>query len=170
MKIYIENYNPSKLIKKLDKLDTYFLCKKDIVEIYCDDGMYLIDQNNCYKLNVSNENVVNKSINGINFIIDKSDVKKTDAYQIPPQHISINITKFYYGLPNANQFKNQNQNMINLVIEGVKNMKPNYDNNYDESKYDNFLLNNFYIEVFFKENIDTILQKEIINVFLSLLN
>ena len=72
MKIYIENYNPSKLIKKLDKLDTHFLCKKDIVEIYCDDGMYLIDQNNCYKLNVSNENVVNKSINGINFIIDEN--------------------------------------------------------------------------------------------------
>ena len=170
MKIYIENYNPSKLIKKLDKLDTYFLCKKDIVEIYCDDGMYLIDQNNCYKLNVSNENVVNKSINGINFIIDESDVKKTDAYQIPPQHISINITKFYYGLPNANNLKNQNQNLINLVIEGVKNMKPNYDNNYSENKYDNFLPNNFYIEVFIKENIDTILQKEIINVFLSLLN
>ena len=170
MKIYIENYNPSKLIKKLEKIDTYFLCKKDIVELYCDDGMYLIDQNNCYKLNVSNENVVNKSINGINFIIDESVVKKTDAYQIPPEHISINITKFYYGLPNANSFKNQNQNLINLVIEGVKNMKPNYDNNYGENKYDNFLPNNFYIEVFMKENIDTILQKEIINVFLSLLN
>ena len=145
MKIYIENYNPSKLIKKLDKLDTYFLCKKDIVELYCDDGMYLIDKNNCYKLNISNENVVNKSLNGVNFIIDESVVTNIGVYQIPPEHISINISKFYYGLPNANQLKNQNQNMINLVIEGVKNMKPNYDNNYDENKYDNFIPNNFYI-------------------------
>ena len=170
MKIYIENYNPSKLIQKLDKLDTYFLCKKDIVELYCDDGMYLIDQNSCYKLNVSNENVVNKTLNGVKLVIDESDVKKTDAYQIPTEHISINITKFYYGLPNANQLKNQNQNMINLVIEGVKNMKPNYDNNYGENKYENFMPNNFYFEVFIRENIDVILQKEIINVFLSLLN
>jgi len=170
MKIYIENYNPNKLIKKLDKLDTYFLIKKDIVEIYCDEGIYIIDNNNCYKRNISNENIVNKTVNGVNYVIDETVITNENVYQIPPDHISINITKFYYGLPNANQFKNQNQNMINLVIEGVKNMKPNYDNNYDESKYDNFLLNNFYIEVFFKENIDTILQKEIINVFLSLLN
>ena len=174
MKIYIENYNPNKLIKKLDKLETYFLMKKDIVEIYCDEGIYIIDNNNCYKRNISNENIVNKTVNGVNYVIDETVITNENVYQIPPDHISINITKFYYGLPNANQFKNQNQNMINLVIEGVKNMKPNYDNkydnNYDESKYDNFLLNNFYIEVFFKENIDTILQKEIINVFLSLLN
>jgi len=170
MKIYIENYNPNKLMKKLDKLETYFLMKKDIVEIYCDEGIYIIDNNNCYKRNISNENIVNKTVNGVNYVIDETVITNENVYQIPPDHISINITKFYYGLPNANQFKNQNQNMINLVIEGVKNMKPNYDNNYDESKYDNFLLNNFYIEVFFKENIDTILQKEIINVFLSLLN
>ena len=170
MKIYIENYNPNKLIKKLDKLETYFLMKKDIVEIYCDEGIYIIDNNNCYKRNISNENIVNKTVNDVNYVIDETVITNENVYQIPPDHISINITKFYYGLPKANQFKNQNQNMINLVIEGVKNMKPNYDNNYDESKYDNFLLNNFYIEVFFKENIDTILQKEIINVFLSLLN
>ena len=170
MKIYIENYNPNKLMKKLDKLETYFLMKKDIVEIYCDEGIYIIDNNNCYKRNISNENIVNKTVNGVNYVIDETVITNENVYQIPPDHISINITKFYYGLPNANQFKNQNQNMINLVIEGVKKMKPNYDNNYDENKYDNFLLNNFYIEVFFKENIDTILQKEIINVFLSLLN
>ena len=174
MKIYIENYNPNKLMKKLDKLDTYFLIKKDIVEIYCDEGIYMIDNNNCYKRNISNENIVNKTVNGINYVIDETVITNENVYQIPTDHVSINITKFYYGLPNANQFKNQNQNMINLVIEGVKNMKPNYDNkydnNYDESKYDNFLLNNFYIEVFFKEDIDIILQKEIINVFLSLLN
>jgi hypothetical protein len=171
MKIYIENYNPSKLIKKLDNLDTYFLSKKEIVEIYCDEGIYLIDHNNCYKRIISNENVVNKSLNGINYIIDETDITNTDVSQIPPDHISINITKFYFGLPNANNLKNQNQNMINLVIEGVKNMKPNYDNNYDaQNKYENFLPNNFYFEVFYKENIDVILQKEILNVFLSLLN
>lgn len=171
MKIYIENYNPSKLIKKLDSLDTYFLSKKDIVEIYSDEGIYLIDHNNCYKRIISNENVVNKSLNGVNYIIDETDIINTDVSQIPPDHISINITKFYFGLPNANHLKNQNQNLINLVIEGVKNMKPNYDNNYDtQNKYENFLPNNFYFEVFYKENIDVILQKEILNVFLSLLN
>lgn len=171
MKIYIENYNPSKLIKKLDNLDTYFLSKKEIVEIYCDEGIYLIDYNNCYKRIISNENVVIKSLNGINYIIDETDIRNTDVSQIPPEHISINIIKFYFGLPNANNLKNQNQNMINLVIEGVKNMKPNYDNNYDsQNKYENFMPNNFYFEVFYKENIDVILQKEILNVFLSLLN
>jgi len=171
MKIYIENYNPCKLMKKLEKLDTYFLCKKDIVEIYCDEGIYIIDNNNCYKRIILNENVVRKSLNDVNYLVDETDVTNTSVYQIPPDHLSINTTKFYYGLPNANQLKNQNQNMINLVIEGVKNMKPNYDNNYDsKNKYENFLLNNFYFEVFYKENIDIILQKEIINVFLSLLN
>ena len=173
MKIYIENYNPNKLIKKLDKLETYFLMKKDIVEIYCDEGIYIIDNNNCYKRNISNENIVNKTVNGVNYVIDETVITNENVYQIPPDHISINITKFYYGLPNANNLKNQNQNLINLVIEGIKNMKPNYDNNYNnygENKYENFSPNNFYIEVFMKENIDVNLQKEIINVFLSLLN
>ena len=108
MKIYIENYNPIKLIKKFDKLDTYFLSKKDIVEIYCDDGIYLIDHNNCYKRIISNENVVNKSLNGVDYIIDETDIRNIDVSQIPPDHISINITKFYFGLPNANNLKKKN--------------------------------------------------------------
>ena len=171
MKIYIENYNPNKLMKKLDKLETYFLMKKDIVEIYCDEGIYLINHNNCYKFIVSNENIVNKTLNGVNYVIDESYITKTHAYQIPYDHISINITKIYYGLPYKNNLKNQNQNLIYLVVEGVKNMKPNYDNNYDTTnRYENFVPNNFYFEVFVKEPIDTILQKEIMNVFLSLLN
>ena len=171
MKIYIENYHPSKLIKKMENLDTYFISKQEVVEIYCDEGIYLINQNNCFKLIVSNENVVNKSLNGVNYLIDDSVITKINGYQIPPDHISINITKYYYGLPYKNNLKNQNQNLIYLVVEGVKNMKPNYDNNYDTvNRYENFVPNNFYFEVFVKEPIDTILQKEIINVFLSLLN
>ena len=171
MKIYIENYNPSKIITKMEKLDTYFISKQEVVEIYCDEGIYLINHNNCYKFIVSNENIVNKTLNGVNYVIDESYITKTHAYQIPYDHISINITKIYYGLPYKNNLKNQNQNLIYLVVEGVKNMKPNYDNNYDTTnRYENFVPNNFYFEVFVKEPIDTILQKEIINVFLSLLN
>ena len=171
MKIYIENYNPSKIITKMEKLDTYFISKQEVVEIYCDEGIYLINHNNCYKFIVSNENIVNKTLNGVNYVIDESYITKTHAYQIPYDHISINITKIYYGLPYKNNLKNQNQNLIYLVVEGVKNMKPNYDNNYDTTKrYENFVPNNFYFEVFVKEPIDTILQKEIMNVFLSLLN
>ena len=171
MKIYIENYHPSKLIKKMENLDTYFISKQEVVEIYCDEGIYLINHNNCYKFIVSNENIVNKTLNGVNYVIDESYITKTHAYQIPYDHISINITKIYYGLPYKNNLKNQNQNLIYLVVEGVKNMKPNYDNNYDTTnRYENFVPNNFYFEVFVKEPIDTILQKEIMNVFLSLLN
>ena len=122
-------------------------------------------------LESTNENIVNKTLNGVNYVIDESYITKTHAYQIPYDHISINITKIYYGLPYKNNLKNQNQNLIYLVVEGVKNMKPNYDNNYDTTnRYENFVPNNFYFEVFVKEPIDTILQKEIINVFLSLLN
>ena len=171
MKIYIENYNPSKIITKMEKLDTYFISKQEVVEIYCDEGIYLINHNNCYKFIVSNENIVNKTLNGVHYVIDESYITKTHAYQIPYDHISINITKIYYGLPYKNNLKNQNQNLIYLVVEGVKNMKPNYDNNYDTTnRYENFVPNNFYFEVFVKEPIDTILQKEIMNVFLSLLN
>ena len=155
----------------MEKLDTYFISKQEVVEIYCDEGIYLINHNNCYKFIVSNENIVNKTLNGVNYVIDESYITKTHAYQIPYDHISINITKIYYGLPYKNNLKNQNQNLIYLVVEGVKNMKPNYDNNYDTTnRYENFVPNNFYFEVFVKEPIDTILQKEIMNVFLSLLN
>ena len=94
MKIYIENYHPSKLIKKMENLDIYFISKQEVVEIYCDEGIYLINQNNCYKFIVSNENVVNKSLNGVNYLIDDSVITKINGYQIPPDHISINITKF----------------------------------------------------------------------------
>ena len=49
-KIYIANYDPSNLTNKLDKLKP--LLKKQVVvkHLYCDDGMYIIENNKLYML------------------------------------------------------------------------------------------------------------------------
>ena len=165
MKIYIENYNLNKLITKLDLLDEYFINKKDVIEIYCEEGMYLIDDNKSYKLNVTNENVINKCINNCNLIIDETVISNTIIYQIPHEHIAINNIKFYYGLPS----NVKNINDITLLIEWnyLKNIKPINDS---KNKYEKFIPNNFYFEFLLEEKIDDIVKKEFLNVFLSLLN
>jgi len=88
-KIYIANYDPSNLTNKLDKLKP--LLKKQVVvkHLYCDDGMYTIENNKLYMLEPSfNSNVEEKKVNNYTFIIDSTPVNKIEVQsQLPLSYI-----------------------------------------------------------------------------------
>ena len=88
-KIYIANYDPSNLTNKLDKLKP--LLKKQVVvkHLYCDDGMYTIENNKLYMLEPSfNSNVEEKKVNNYTFIIDSTPVNKIGVQsQLPLSYI-----------------------------------------------------------------------------------
>ena len=50
MKIYINNYNIDNLSKKLKGLNKYLISKTNSIEIYSDEGIYLVDENNMYNI------------------------------------------------------------------------------------------------------------------------
>ena len=50
MKIYINNYNIDNLSKKLKGLNGYLINKTNSIEIYSDEGIYLVDENNIYNI------------------------------------------------------------------------------------------------------------------------
>ena len=43
MKIYIDNYNNEKMTKKLGSFNKYLLNKTNVIEVYSDEGIYLVD-------------------------------------------------------------------------------------------------------------------------------
>lgn len=98
-KIYIANYDPSNLTNKLDKLKP--LLKKQVVvkHLYCDDGMYTIENNKLYMLEPSfNSNVEEKKVNNYTFIIDSTPVNKIEVQsQLPLSYIIRETTLNIYG-------------------------------------------------------------------------
>lgn len=50
---------------------------------YADEGVYTIDDNNIYKLNVVDARLIRKRINGHDVVIDPSYTKKEQVYQLP---------------------------------------------------------------------------------------
>ena len=98
-KIYIANYDPSNLTNKLDKLKP--LLKKQVVvkHLYCDDGMYTIENNKLYMLEPSfNSNVEEKKVNNYTFIIDSTPVNKIGVQsQLPLSYIIRETTLNIHG-------------------------------------------------------------------------
>lgn len=106
MKIFIENYNVSKLEKKLPLLNTFVKNTTIHTEIYSEYGMYFVNKTGIYKLNIESDKSYKATHNGYDFIIDESIVSKENVFQIPADHESIEIISWCYNL-----------NHVNLVIE-----------------------------------------------------
>ena len=50
MKIYIDNYNITNLSKKMKGLNKYLTNKTNEIDVYSDEGIFLIDQQNIQKV------------------------------------------------------------------------------------------------------------------------
>ena len=50
MKIYIKNYNPMNILKKIKLIDEYFYSMKNSTEIISEEGIFYIDDNKFYKI------------------------------------------------------------------------------------------------------------------------
>ena len=50
MKIYIKNYKPKNILKKLKLLDDYYINTKNNIEIISDEGIFYVNDKNFYKM------------------------------------------------------------------------------------------------------------------------
>jgi len=170
MRIYIENIEPRKIsyenLVSLDKISSIVWKRKDILEIFSEKGMYMIENSKVWKLVPTNEKTRHlvEDDNQV-FLVDETIIERKPSFQIPMNHVAIKTTIFSYETRN-----------VRLIIEG------SYDNNIitiakpqasDKSdKYNNFKVKDFYFE---PKNEKTDISnnsfmKNDINVFLSLLN
>ena len=150
MKVYIENYNPEKLLNKMNLLNKYLVETSQIILIYSSDGIFEIKNNDMYYLDISNEHTKHVKYNSNTmFIVDYTDIKKEVNYYIPVEHYSIDTKLYKYRLPKNNK--------LELVV-------------YTTQKKDKEIPYDFYFEMDSKEDLTNIFVHENINVFLSLLN
>jgi hypothetical protein len=160
MKIYIKNYKPSDIFKKIKLIDEYFSSKKTIIEIISDEGIFYVDEKKFYKLNIISDELVKLRSNNFDLLLDKSVYNNDIVYQVPLVNIDSYITTFYYAI--------NLKSKIRLVIEG--NYESIDKNKIIINKYHNFSPNNFYFEVPNEKTDFELLNNDDLNVFLSLLN
>ena len=149
-KIYIKDYKS--INKKIfDKLEIYLYHKKEIVELFSDEGIYCIKNNKIFKKNIIDVPV--KYIffdDKIDLIIDRSYIEENEIIShIPFKHIVMKKNVYYYSTE-------PNNKCLYFVIEF-------YHNENEELNISDF---------YFLANgdIDDYLIKKEINVFLSVLN
>ena len=151
MKIYIDNYNNEKMTKKLGSFNKYLLNKTNVIEVYSDEGIYLVDSNNIHKITYLDKPIKKIRYSDKNdFIIDLSETKLTIVNQIPSDCIILKMETHNYQLNTKSKIKF----VVNFAL--IKN--------------EDYNLHNFYFDVSDDIDINSPLFKEDINVFLSLLN
>jgi len=121
MKIYVnEKLNPAKLMSfiKCKKMDEYLVDKINRIDIYSKEGIFHINEKNTYKQNIQSEEIENKIINKVNYLIYTSVVDKKIVYQIPHEHINLPLIILKYTLTYNSPWK--------LIIECIneENIKP----------------------------------------------
>jgi hypothetical protein len=157
MKIYIKNYKPKNILKKLKLLDDYYINTKNSIEIISDEGIFYVNDKNFYKMNIILDKLSELRSNDLELLLDKSVFKNEIVHHLPLNHVNTHITTFYYSINPKSKIK--------LVIEG------NYENEINiTNKYYNFISTNFYFEVQNEITDFELLNNDDLNVFLSLLN
>ncbi len=165
MKIYLKKYNPMNILKKIKLIDEYFYSMKNSTEIISEEGIFYIDDNKFYKIDVILDELVEFRIKTCEILLDKTIYNKNLVHQLPSDHNIDNITSFYYSINQKSKIK--------LVVEG--NYKSFYKNNSENNneilnKYQHFYPTNFYFEAPNEKTEFDILNNDDLNVFLSLLN
>ena len=151
MKIYINNYNIDNLSKKLKGLNQYLINKTNSIEIYSDEGIYLVDENNIYNITY-----LDRPIQKINYTddvemsIDLSTTNSIIVNQLPSDNIILKLATYTYKICPRSKVKL----IINFTLNKNMEYKPY----------------NFYFDVSDDIDINGPIFKEDINVFLFHLN
>jgi hypothetical protein len=145
MKIYIDNYQPMNLAKKMAVLQKYQTAKKEQWEIHSEEGIYLIDNNHIYQLHIveDKQDRIEYSKN-LCLIIDYSKIEKKQVYRIPSEHHSQLICYQTYKINKSSK--------TTMVIKTLDNS-----------------IMDFYFEMEMNETLRTPLIQEELNNFLELL-
>ena len=151
MKIYINNYNIDNLSKKLKGLNEYLINKTNSIEIYSDEGIYLVDENNIYNITY-----LDRPIQKINYTddiemsIDLSTTNSIIVNQLPSDNIIVKLATYIYKICPRSK--------VNLIV------------NFTLTKNMEYKPYNFYFDVSDDIDINGPIFKEDINVFLFHLN
>ena len=151
MKIYINNYNIDNLSKKLKGLNKYLISKTNSIEIYSDEGIYLVDENNMYNITY-----LDRPIQKINYTddiemsIDLSTTNSIIVNQLPSDNIILKLATYIYKICPRSKVKL----IVNFTLTKNMEYKPY----------------NFYFDVSDDIDINGPIFKEDINVFLFHLN
>jgi len=109
MKIYIPNCDIN-----TNKLMNYCKYNNEFKIVYSDDGIFKINYNNIYRLNITDKPIETISINGAKLYIDKSIISMSDNITtIPHKHKLIDINEIKY--------KETEKSEISLIIQYSKN-------------------------------------------------
>jgi len=169
MKLYIKNYKPIDIFKKIKFIDDYYINTKNSIEIISDDGIFYIDNKKFYKINIISDKLVELRSNDLELLLDKTVYNNDIVHQLPLNHIYTDSTTFYYAINPKSKIK--------LVIDGKYEFNTNEisDNEDDKkkiitNKYHNFIPTNFYFEIPNEKTNFELLNNDDLNVFLSLLN
>ena len=156
MKIYIENYNIENLSKKMKGLNKYLTNKTNVIEVYSDEGIFVIDQQNIYKVDyldkpIKNGKYISDTGAVFNMMIDTTETTKAIMNQLPPDNVIMKTETQVYQINATSKTK--------LVVILTLNKAVNEYKPYD-----------FYFDVSNDIDINSQIFKEDINVFLFHLN
>jgi len=165
MKIYINNYNTSKLHNKMHILEKYLQSSYNKIELISEEGIFTIKNENIYEISKENETnvqLVPYYLNKYNAVIDCSDDVYVKKYSLPYEYIELNHVVFTFML--------NNNDGVKLVFVGKykENQFTSFFKN-KSNKYDTLEIVDFYFEINSKNcNVEYLKNK--INEFLLLLN
>ena len=156
MKIYIENYNITNLSKKMKGLNKYLTNKINTIDVYSDDGIFSVDQQNIHKViyldkPVKKVKYINENDTIFDMMIDSSETIITMVNQLPPDNLIMKTETQVYQTSATSKVK--------LVIILLLNRQLNEYKPHD-----------FYFDVSNDIDINSPIFKEDINVFLFHLN
>lgn len=156
MKIYIDNYNIENLPKKMKCLNKYLTNKTNSIEVYSDEGIFVIDQQNIYNITYLDKPIkkvkyINNNDTKFDMMIDTTETTKTIVNHLPQDNIIIKTETQIYQIDASSKTK--------LVVNSRLNKLVNEYKVYD-----------FYFDVSNDIDINSPIFKEDINVFLFHLN
>ena len=155
MRIFISNYNITKLTNYIPYLKKYLVERKKKLFITTSEGEYYIDNTNIYKVYVIDKEPVlyEKFYNDMNLLIDYSCETLIETNQIHNHSVEMLYTYYYFALNKASRLK--------LVIQAYGD---------DIDNLNNIRITDFYFETEKECEINNLFFRDEINVFLSLLN
>jgi hypothetical protein len=156
MKIYIENYSITNLSKKMKGLNKYLTNKTNTIEIYSDEGIFSVDQQNIHKITYLDKPVkkvkyINENNTVFDILIDTSEATSSIVNHFPPDNLIMKTETQVYQTSATSKVK--------LVIFSLLNKHVNEYKPHD-----------FYFDVSDDIDINSPIFKEDINVFLFHLN
>ena len=156
MKIYIDNYNIANLSKKMKGLNKYLTNKTNSIDVYSDEGVFSVDQQNIHNVTyldkpVRNVKYITENNTIFDMTIDSSETITTMVNQLPPDNIIMKMETQVYQTTATSK--------VNLVIVSLLNRQ-----------FNEYKPHDFYFDVSNDIDINSPIFKEDINVFLFHLN